>query len=593
MAITDGGNPEPAAVPGSFVETLHIERDRYPLTALFTDPQADFWLWDYVEGGDESGRTFDFNVPGVAGMGEVSLTLYFKGATSTANDPDHAATVYLNGSPIGGTSWDGLDEHPLPLTFSAGLLQEGANTLRIVGHLTGGVDYSIFYLDSLDLTYQRLFRADGDRFIYRSPIAEVVTVDGFSAPEIRVFDITDPDHPARLSNLNVDGGFRVSFTTLADHSYLAVGPAGYFSPAWVKYDRPSRLTKTKRAVDYLIITASGLERGTRELARLQTRRGLRTKVVDIEEIYDDFNDGLASPLAIHRFLSHASENWSNPGPAYVALAGDGTYDYKDNLARGDCLIPGLMVSTPYGLFTSDGVLADIRGNDGIPDLAIGRLPVLTDGELLDYVRKVKRYQMAAGSWTSRILMLADNKDIGGDFPVDSDRLSNMVPASLELEKVYISHLGHDLARQMTLDIFNAGAKMVNYIGHGGLNYLAGERLLQNDDLVGLFNGDRLPIFTAFSCVVGRFSVPGYETLSEALLRKPDGGALVVWAPTGASVNSQAMKLANGLFSALFEEGRREVGSAVRRAMEAYRIQGGPVFLPKIYNLLGDPAIKIK
>jgi len=60
----------------------------------------------------------------------------------------------------------------------------------------------------------------------------------------------------------------------------------------------------------------------------------------------------------------------------VLLAGDASYDYKDNLGLGTVnSVPSYTVFTEYmGETLTDEWFARISGNDAVPDLYIGRLP---------------------------------------------------------------------------------------------------------------------------------------------------------------------------------------------------------------------------
>ena len=98
------------------------------------------------------------------------------------------------------------------------------------------------------------------------------------------------------------------------------------------------------------------------------RRGSGPRVVDVADVMDEFNYGISSPHAIRAFLDHARRYWS-PSPRFVLLAGQGNLDYKDNLGLGGNLVPPLMVGTPSGLFASDNRLADLVGDDGVPEIA--------------------------------------------------------------------------------------------------------------------------------------------------------------------------------------------------------------------------------
>ena len=88
--------------------------------------------------------------------------------------------------------------------------------------------------------------------------------------------------------------------------------------------------------------------------------------------------------------SHLHIITGSKAPKYVVLAGEGTFDYKDNQGHGGNLIPPIMIGTPEGLFPSDNHFADIDG-DHIPEMAIGRLPVVTSEELMDVIKKIMAY----------------------------------------------------------------------------------------------------------------------------------------------------------------------------------------------------------
>jgi hypothetical protein len=144
-------------------------------------------------------------------------------------------------------------------------------------------------------------------------------------------------------------------------------------------------------------------------------------------------------------------------------------------------------------------------------------------------------------------------------------------------------------RNYNFRLSNRGAFLVNYIGHAGLDRLAAEKLLGTEDISLIQNGTRLPIMTAMTCIVGRFEVPGFDTLAERLLLQSNGGASAVWAPTGASFNNQNTLLAEKFFKAVFRGREKTLGQALLNAMKGFAaLDGDPVTL-KIYNLLGDPA----
>ena len=597
MGSVYGGLPSPANGNETFTDTIHIEEDHYALTALYSDPGADYWLWDDITAG-QGGKTFTFYANGAAEGGTANLFVHLKGATDVPVSPDQHAKVSLNGSLIGESQWNGTNDHTFTISFSQSILIDGENTIEVTGVLNNGVPYSIFYVDSFDLSYHRHYRAVNNRLLCHGDQNPKITIEGFTDPNIMVFEVTDPMQPKLVTGttIDTDSSYRVSFFPSSPESlYLALNVYGQHSPVSVSANKSSHLKKKQNSADYVVIAPEVLEDAVQGLTSLRERKGLETMVVELEDIYDEFNHGISNPQAIKEFLSYAYHNWRGNGPEYVVLAGDGTYDYKNHLGYGGNLVPPILLRTPQGLFASDNYFADVKGNDGLPEIAIGRLPVVTEEELQTLIDKISDYENASGGWTSRVMMLADNPDNGGNFPLDSDNLANLLPGyTYTVEKIYLPDFSTvNEARQEILNGFNTGALLVNYIGHAGITKLATEGLLRSEDVSFLQNGDKLPVMTAMTCVVGRFSLPGYDTLSEVLLLKNNGGVVAVWAPTGASLNSLAFMLAEEFFKAAFQDQEKILGKILLKAMQNYAALGGKPFMLNIYNLLGDPALEMK
>ncbi len=343
--------------------------------------------------------------------------------------------------------------------------------------------------------------------------------------------------------------------------------------------------------DYLLIAPSELKTAAASLAGYRESQGFTTMIVDLEDIMDEFNHGRYSPKAIQAFLFHAYHRWRQP-PQYVVLVGEGTYDYKDFQGFGDNLVPPLMVSTPFGLYASDNRFADVVGDDGIPEMAIGRLPVVTPEELAAVVEKLIDYEAGLRYRDRRVLLVADNADAGGNFPLDSDRIGSVLPLDLSADKIYLSEHSLNDARQLIMDGLNQGALLVNYLGHGGVDRLANEGMFQTGDVARLENGDTLPVLTAMSCVVGQFAIPGYDSLSEALVLGNRAGAVAVWSPTGLSMNSQAVLLDEAFILSVFSGRNRTLGQSIVEAAETHGFRTDRYILD-IFTLLGDPALKMQ
>jgi hypothetical protein len=148
------------------------------------------------------------------------------------------------------------------------------------------------------------------------------------------------------------------------------------------------------------------------------------------------------------------------------------------------------------------------------------------------------------------------------------------------------------ARQQVMATLQAGVGYWNYIGHGGLDRFASEGLFLTTDVPGL-NNPMTPIVASLTCSTGRFEVPGWASLGEALVMKEDGGAVAAWTPSGLSYNSQALILNEALVKSLYDANTSTLGEAVQDALETFSDEGQLKFMLSIYNLLGDPATRIR
>ncbi len=384
-------------------------------------------------------------------------------------------------------------------------------------------------------------------------------------------------------------GDRVAYVGLCDHNpgRLEVGSRmiGANCPTYTNFEKMMREARP----DQLIITTDDLMGTAQTLA--DYRSDLRSQVIDIEDIYDEFNFGNANPNAVRDFLNYAKSKWRT-APRYVVLAGDGNYDYKN--VQGEVNpIPPMMANTPSGLFPTDSWFGS-REEVSQTEIAVGRLPVTTNAELAEVIRKIIAREAAlAEPWLHSALLLADNADDGGDYAASSEAVAATLPADLPVVRGYFESQGVDESRIRLLDALNAGTGYVSYFGHGGFDQLADESLFTSVDAPLLTNAQRPAIMTAMTCLAGSSGLPGYSSLGEVLVRQQDGGAAALWAPSGMSENHLAQPMATEFYRAAFDPSVVRLGDAIRTARKAYRQSERPAFMLDLYNLLGDPAMRIR
>ncbi|HET9209906.1 MAG TPA: C25 family cysteine peptidase, partial [Thermoanaerobaculia bacterium] len=292
----------------------------------------------------------------------------------------------------------------------------------------------------------------------------------------------------------------------------------------------------------------------------------------------------------------AAQSWPTP-PRYVALAGKGTYDYKNLLGLATNLLPPYLVTTPDGLAPADAELADFDGS-GVPGLAIGRIPAVTAADLRAYVDKLAAYESdPGGAWTGQALLAAGPADIGGDFPATSDALAGALAPGLALTRVYLpgspSPAQVQASRSQLQGALRQGQVLFNYVGHGGLDRLTSEGLLATSDVAQLGNAPRLPVMTALTCLISQFAYPSVSSLGEDLVLQRDGGAAALFGPTWLSHNGPAGDLGRYLMPRLSAPGGGRLGDRLLSGLSAYAAAGGDRETLRVYTLLGDPALALK
>ncbi|HBL29445.1 MAG TPA: hypothetical protein DD490_21645 [Acidobacteria bacterium] len=587
VAGTPGGSPK-----NTFPERQRTEQDRLPATAIALDPASDYWFWEFLQGGDATFgvRTFSLDAPGVEPTGAAELAVDLHGATTTGTLGEHRVEVRLNGVFLGETQWQGIGSQRALFAVPAGTLHAAGNQVELTARLGNGAPYSFTYVEGFDLAWRRSFQAEGESLTFAPDGAGGVTVAGFASPDIWLLDIGDPRNPRRLAGATVAAdsptGWRLSFVADPGTRYLAAGSTAIREPAAIR----AWTGVPKVRADHLVLAPTAWRAAAERLAELRRGQGLRAQVVTLEEIADAYGHGVATPQAIRAFLAAA---WRTARPRYVALAGRGTIDYRNLLGYGDNRMPPLLVQSTGGLFPSDNRLADVDG-DGLPEMAVGRIPVLSAEELDAWIDKLIAYETGApAGWTRKLLLLSDSPDPARTFAADSGALTAQLPAGFQPHTIDLGSEPLATARGRLFAELAAGAGWINYFGHGGLDRLSAGGLLTGADVTGLTHGDRLPVLTAMTCTVNRFTVPGVASLGELLVKSPAGGAVAVLGPSGLADGAASRDLAKILYRRTPELARSRLGDLILRAYTELRAQGGDVKLLDLYNLLGDPALRLR
>ena len=608
MKKTPGRADEIVHDEQSFVAHIREEENHQPLHLYLYDynvdqPVDDLWAWEYLFASEEDySLVHTVETPHLTGKDTAVIRVDLVNITSldTGEAAPYKVSLSINGTSVGEpVETSELGDWRIKAEFSADLLQEQGNEVEIVSHLNDGVTYSFIFLESIDIDYSRDYEAVNGELFFDNAEYNSITVKGFSSSRVLVFDITEPSTPLRLRTLpgkNQLGEYTITVLTEPGHKYFITENISSTVSDDLTVDTPSQLRTADNQADYLIISPNHLLDSAQQLVEHRKEQGLVSMVVDIEDVRDEFSDSLAAPEAIHNFLSYMYENWTQ-SPRYVVLIGDGSFDYKDYLGYGTPLVPTELVSTPDGLFPSDNVSADVVGEDGVPEFAVGRIPVIDSAELDAYISKLIAYEQAPHENSNVMLLVTDESDSqAGNFQASAEQVTELASDYFQMDRVDVDTLGYSQANDRIISTLQQqGAGIFHYIGHSSLTgYAKGRSLLSTDDIEEMAPVDSPLLMVSMSCSTGYFGYPAMNSLGETAVLRTDGAAIGFFGATGLSMNHLADVLSEGLYSSLSNSENRRVGDALVQAKQHYFDvkQGKDHYTLDIYNLLGDPALFI-
>jgi subtilisin family serine protease len=600
VRMVDGRTAD-APQSASFPFTV-TRQDRTIYFAALANGDADSYFGDVIAG-DPVDETLTLRHVAAAGTAVLEVALQgvtdsTEGARSGAGH--HNVQVRVNGLYVGTITFAGQSTGLARFRVPSAQLVEGAN--RITLQSTGG-DLDISLVEYVRLTYEHTFDVDDGQFVITIPGGEAVTLRGFAAPP-RLFDVTDPRSPREIQ-ISLAGpatSYRVAFKShdAGARRILVVARNSVLSPAAVRANNPSRWQAADQAADYVIITHAAFRTSLTPLLERRAQQGHKTALIDVEDLYDEFAFGQKSPWAIKAFLINARAVWATP-PRFVVLVGNASADPRNYLRAAAAdptldyvpdadFVPTKIVTTRALKTASDDWFGD-ADEDGIPELAIGRLSVLTAKQASAVVAKLLAYErMPIGAWTKNVLLVADAKDPDQpDFESLSRALESTLPANYSATEVFADRIGSTRAAEAAISAKVAeGEAVINFVGHGSVDVWGKSAdLLTRDDVNGWHNA-RLPFVVAMNCLTGFFQGPfPEESMAETLQRSPDGGAVAVWGSSGMTDAATQSIMNRELFRQIFG-GAATFGDAVLASKRAVT----DLDVRRTWIFFGDPAMRL-
>ncbi len=653
LRAADGSHPriDDASASGNGAAKLqrvvHLEEDRMMIrldqSQQEIGSEPDVWQWAKLTQVDPEPFTVPFNLPDLAARGDANLDLDFRGLSAYWKNPadksqqmHHHVEVSVNGKPVGAFEWDGRDEVKKSLPLPLGVLKASDNTLSLhIPKRFRDKEQKEVLIDVVMFNWAQVsFPITGDL----DAGAFSFTVDGDVDKDIALA-WKGTQSPLLYGD---DGKRRVGTPNGEGHYLFAAAPAGVdqypaldgalAAPVLLKSVADTTdWAHPGEGYDYLIVAHPSLIDAVRPLAQFHAKHGYKVALVDVNELYDQFNGGIPHPQAIRRFVAEGYKDWKVK-PKFLLLVGKASFDIRNQeyhrssyatfagqsfdvaMPGGFAEIPGTLYSdqpkalgdsnliptwqfpSPEGQSASDNPYGAVDGDSWKPVVAVGRFPVVKPADVSAIVEKTIHYMSkpAPGAWRRDVMFISDDSEY---FKQSSDEISSSLASDgYAIDKVYAKSTEADnMANKARItDGLNEGQLLVHFIGHGGRyiwrtgppDLTKNHDLFTLDDVAALNNGARLPMILSMTCYSAPFDNPSEDSIGERFLREADKGAVAVFAASWR--NAPSARFSKALVDELLVPGQT-IGVAINKAKsdEADRV------LVEMYNLLGDPAVVLE
>ena len=450
----------------------------------------------------------------------------------------------------------------------------------------GGNPSARAYLDYIEVSGKKQLIVDDFQFSFRS--FEVTNTTGVVEYQVQnsqnisqIWNVTDPINATNIINESTSGTFTFKANSGVLQEYIVLHQDDYYTPEILSTAKiKNQNVHAIKDINYLLITTDEFEEQAQRIADYHIENsGLTAKVVNLDEIYNEFSSGSRDITGIRDFIKHVYELNSTPDDQlkYVCFFGDASYDYKDRIIGNNNIVPVYLATKSYDLaysYVTDDFFGMLEESEGTMsgahtmEIATGRIPVSTQQQAKDVVDKILRdYNVDSfGDWRNTITLVADDIDAPSDETIQPgvEIIADDIKANkpiFNINKIYAdayvqqnSSGGErypDVKEAITRAI-ESGTLVFDYFGHGGEDGFAAERFLDIPQVKGFKNENTLPLFITITCEFSRFDNPIRISAGENVFWNTTGGAASMISTTRLVFISVGQEFNKRLMSTLLE-----------------------------------------
>ncbi len=582
-------------------------------------------------------KTFGISLPGITGTSLTSVTWEFTAAGST-----QSCTAQMS---VGPSFSEVLSSNVIDKCTSSDAARGRRRTFTMRA-TTSDLQFRITstagipaHLNFIRIKYPKQLTANAGNASFCPDVAGAVSLNIANANgNTKLWRIGRAGVPAAQVASRLSGTTLTAYAADGMERYVIVNTAGnYPEPTYIGAVGNQDLHADSN-IDYVIFVPSSgaLTAEAERLANVhRTRSGLKVKVVNVGQVYNEFSSGTPDATALRRYLKMLydragagegaprfalffgdcawdnrilSEGWKATGltpadllPAYEAN------DYEGKDATGNSFSYGSLRS--YVTDDYFGLLDDGEGATVVRekiDLGLGRFPCHDAEKARFLVDKCIDYleNKSAGIWKNKIYLIGDYGDNNMHMN-DAEAVAKQIEASgdpdMLMRRIYpdaytvtMTATGsyYPLVTQKLKTEIDKGALIFNYNGHGSPEKISHANLMLLSDVKATQTAS-LPLWIYASCEITPIDQLTDDLGRAALFNQTGGAVAVMCASRSVFANyNRTLNVAYVNYLLGKTGGRRStMGEALQLAKAELVSRKSDNTINKLkYTLLGDPAL---
>ena len=331
-------------------------------------------------------------------------------------------------------------------------------------------------------------------------------------------------------------------------------------------------------------------------------------VVNVFDIYDEFNYGFLSAESIKDFMQTAYTAWASPKIEHVLLLGSANYDYYENrqkqLPAPDH--PNLVPS--YGVPVSDAWFINWNSSTFYnPLIKIGRIPARTEEEVRNYLNKHKNCLSKGYSELNKRFLFFSGGVGNNQNELDQLRNSNqyVIDNFIKPSPIggIVNHFYKTLNPNTNFGPFNvskiqnaidSSGVFISYLGHSGTQTWDNS-ITEPKQLNNIVNAN--PLISDFGCSTAKFAEPDVTSFSELFVNGKDGQAIAYIGNTSLGFTSSSIVAPKLFYETILKDSVLNIADALNKTKVKLLTQYSSSDVNKIFSLtnslIGDPIISLK